>query len=1146
MSSPFSNPFATNPLLSTAIYGAAVPDEDEFDSRAGRPLKQYLTPEREETLMGQLARQTGGSIEFLGKALDTTGAIARGVLAEDPGSGFSWDSDRRVTGEELLEKYGIIDDSVDPWVRSAAGFAAEIATDPLTWLTGPMASLSKAGKAAKAANVLDLAPIAAQRRMGVTAASKTMAGRFTDDALRNLDKRGLTRTAGDYAVRPLVGPRLARSTTTLDEVIKASNDPTKALDDVLKYLQTTGDKYDDIKDMKLGGALGLGFFTPSATFTPAGSEKVLDAMDWAGQRLGWSAAGRHLGAWFDQRLAGRTGEADQIAALRRDALLQGAKEEGRKKAVQHVMTVSEIPLSQSAKAMLGADSLFSREGNEFLLRLFENKPTARDLTLKAEMPGIEKAVESWDQLRKAHIEQARELGMRVNKYGDEYGVLYSPRSASELDFEDYGTGIGRSLFNTATTEGFSRQKYLITPGGTDDLRQISLLPEVREHAMRGADSPKTDGEIAGVIQKWFDNKYGPGVVPPVQSIGITKVMSRLNKDLPSDYPLFAQHPVTAQARSIVNQESAAANARFLYDSLAESAINARNTDIAGGQFKKLDTALNDIAQRTNLRLDGLEAAPSVRRNLLKRISQRTGIPVNQIDLSRMAIPEQVYNRLTAMHDFYQSPRAQEEVANMFNKFTTAMKSFLLAWPSRHVRDMYSNAFSVWAETGSATDTLMGFKAAKAILAGNFDEAAPLLKMLPQYAKLPDTDSIKNQFMQDAGSTGVLSTLATSDLLSSNISGDIAQLVPGSTPITRWDAIKELIPDGSRNPLQMIQDFGAIRNVSNKYETRNPLLNASNKLSDVNDSIARLGGFIALLRQGNNPQQAAQRMSAALVDYSSLTPIERNVFRNIFPWWAYNSRIGKYVVEQLMQKPGGIYGQTIRGMTTLQAANEDTYVPTSLRQQVAVRVPDWLYPFAGKSDTTTYLTDFDLPVSVLENFVPGDLQGTFGQFMNQSHPLLRTVAELGTNTDFFSKRPLDEATTRLDRIWQQLSGRPTGLPAVAKAAIYNIPGLQRPINFFGGLADQRIPIEQRWWREGFNAISGVKERVVDPNWVFEDAQRKLKEDLKGWTRSGGYMYVPEERIPFMPAEDYEKYMLSKELARKAKMRKKAEKRGGETK
>jgi len=1117
----------------------------------GRKLKEYLPPEEADSMLADLGKSAWGAVDVLGRTLDYPGAIARGVLAGKPTSGFNWDWDKRVSGEELLDSYGLAAPDANPYAKTAAGFAVEMLTDPLAWASFGASALGKGGKAAKAAGILDSAPLAAQKRMGQQAVKSTLTGSMADNAYNALGREGIARSDDMYRMRPLIGPRYAQATTTLDETIKASQDPIRAMDDVMKYLNKSGVNYDDIKHEKLGGAIGLGFMSPWVTFTPPGSLKALDALDAVGQATKWSAPMRYAASFVDQRVAGQTGAADQLSAMKNFGMRKAAEKVGREAAVDHAMKLATIEVTPQAAAILGTNTLLSPQGNDFLTRVFENVPNKTDLQLKAMLPGINRAYDSWDAIRRFNVDEARNLGMRINQYGDRFGVLYSPRNGSEFDFKDFQQGVSRSLFSASSAEGYSRRPHLITPGGTMDLREVSMLPNVRAHAQAGIDSQFANRQVGQEIAEFINKKHGYAAITDDQGESIARSMMRINKDLPADIPAFAQHPLNAQARNIVNQEMARSNARFIYDSLADAAIDADANTLAGGRFRPLNTALNDIAGKTGLRTNAGEAAGSVQRNVVERIAAKMGVAPDAVDLSKIAIPEAVHSRLTKMADFYAQPGAIEEVGTLWNKFTSLTKGSLLAWPSRHVRDAYSNVFSIFLETGSAPDTFAGIQIAKKIMAGGFDEVAGELAKLPRYQGIADKAALKQAFMRDVGGEGVLSTLSTSDLITTSRAGDLDQLLPGTTPMRRGDFLKDLIPDGTRNPVQMAKDFFTIRNVTDQYKTLNPILNASQRYGDWNDSVGRLGGYIALLRQGISPAESAKRMRDALVDYSSLTPIERKTIRNVFVWWAYNSRIGKFAVQSLYNNPGGRYAQTIRGMNTLQRSDENHYVPEALRQQLGIRIGKGdavsdairrVLAIPEDAQTDTYLKDIDLPgIDVLSLFAPGDIRATAGNLANAMHPTIRTLAELATNQDLFSKRPLDEAVAPIDRLWMKMSGSTTGVNPTLKALINNVPGPQRLIGLAGGLSDQRIPWDQRWRKQFANATLGVKFQDVDPDYWIQEARRKNADKMKGYAKQGGFFFLPKDTRETAPEEIKKRFALEQELARRQRMQGKEKKK-----
>lgn len=1114
---------------------------------AGRRRTQYLPPEEEEAMTSYLARQTFGAIETLGKVLDTPGAIARGVLADEPLSGFSWDSDTRVSGADLLDKMGVQYDN--PYVKAAAGLGAEIILDPLNAVTGPMKAVTAAGRAADAAGLLHLAPAAAAKKMGgYSQAAKTMTGRFVDDLYRR-SLPEIAQQAGQPAVgavsdalkvRPLLGPRLSRSMTTLDDVVQMADNRSDALSRIQDFLDANNLKYDDIKDENLGGLMGFGYGTPSAVWNPSVAAPVLDAMDMIGARASWSPVARYGSAWFDKRMNGQSGVGDQIDMLRLAAREADEVEAGRRAASQYLSPFVDINPGSS----LGPDGLRGIEGGRMLTRMFEDAPmTAADKRMLRTISGLKGRVDDWDSIRDAMAQEAKDLGLPSKKYGDKYGVKYTPHYAAEIVFAEPSAASSRALLNARDSSDVGRVWYLKTPGGRDEIREISTQPFVVEHALAKGESPYSNEQIGQAIADWMERKYGKPVMSTKQGTMMAQFMRNRNPDLPKDYPIFAEHPLNAQARSMISHRRNVARAEFALDKLSETAIQAYPSTIRGGGWQSLERAARDASAAIGLvQKKGGGVSKAVREQLIDRIAQRfPHMNRADIDLSKMSVPQSVYDRLTRVNQVFQSPKAWKDVWSMFEKFTTVFKAFVLAWPSRHVRDAYSNAFSIWLETGNASDALLGMNTASKFLAGDFDGAVPMLRQLPKYSRLATDDAVRRAFAEDAGATGVLSTLASSDLLSARRQAAFTELVPGSSPVKLSNALDEVIPDGSRNPLEMAKDFFTIQGVSSQWHTKNPLLNASQKINDANDSIARLGGFIALMKQGVAPDQAAERITRALVDYSSTTDIERSVFKVVFPWWTYSSRMGKYVVQQLLERPGGRYGQMIRSMNTLQRGDEDDpYIPTALRQQFAMRVPDSLLPYIGRQpggDTTTYFKDLDLPgVDVLSLFVPGsvglDVSETLQNLAQQSHPLARTTAEMATGQDFFSKRPLDEAVTPLDRVYQAMFGTKTRLSPTAKAVIQNIPGLQRPISLAGGLADQRIPIEDRVLKQAINNLTGVKIQDVDPDWMYSDISRKIARNLKGYMSSKPIDFIPEELQPEVPPHLMKQYMLKKSVDRRA--------------
>lgn len=149
------------------LYGApqrAATPLDNFAQDTLQPLAEKLVPkelpEVNPGIISLTGRALGGGLGAVGNLLDLPGSSVRDVLAlrnpldqwMDP-LGYNAE-ENRVTGRDLLRQYGAVGEK-DTWGNFAAGFAVDVATDPLSF-TG-IGNLNKAGTAAKKAGMLDYA-----------------------------------------------------------------------------------------------------------------------------------------------------------------------------------------------------------------------------------------------------------------------------------------------------------------------------------------------------------------------------------------------------------------------------------------------------------------------------------------------------------------------------------------------------------------------------------------------------------------------------------------------------------------------------------------------------------------------------------------------------------------------------------------------------------------------------------------------------------------------------------------------------------------------------------------------------------------------------------------------------------------------------
>ena len=112
----------------------------------------------------------------------------------------------------------------------------------------------------------------------------------------------------------------------------------------------------------------------------------------------WNPVTRRASQMFDKKVGGQFKAGDQVDAMRHYKALEEATAEGRRAAARHALKISDIKLDDTSKALLGADSLLSDQGNDFLTRVMENTYTAADKRIMDRIgKPIYEAVDSWRQ-----------------------------------------------------------------------------------------------------------------------------------------------------------------------------------------------------------------------------------------------------------------------------------------------------------------------------------------------------------------------------------------------------------------------------------------------------------------------------------------------------------------------------------------------------------------------------------------------------------------------------------------------------------------------------------------------------------------------------------------------------------------------------
>lgn len=441
-----------------------------FAQVLGRSSQALPAPEDDPSLLGTLGGGFMSGLGWLGETLDKPGRAVRGLLSGRPGELLNLlpfsdtigitDPTAQTSGRDLLEQIGILDANQEGLdTGDVAGFGAEIALDPLTYLTFGASALGKSGRIGKAAGVTakDIAK-AASKKLGRT-----------------------------------VGKSEARMLTNLGDVLKYSDDAEGLSSRLARAAEKSGTTLDEISTDALGGLFGAGkpFGGPSWLAQGATAQKAAQKLDKLGNVLRYGkvpgtqvSPGQQLARLFSPRAGGlSTPELAPIADDLFDA----------KKAIQQ--NVRSDVASKATK-------LFNKgqldDESAMLGRMYFEGVDLQHLSpeelAKAESVGKvmqDYYVPSGTGNSLPELQQAVEaVGGDVGKLADPAGVQYVPRQ-----FVDYLSNSVLSMPREERLVGWRK--------GTEAIRKAISDPDIV--------NAKTIDDAVAV----FEKKYGDQFVGPL-------------------------------------------------------------------------------------------------------------------------------------------------------------------------------------------------------------------------------------------------------------------------------------------------------------------------------------------------------------------------------------------------------------------------------------------------------------------------------------------------------------------------------------------------------------------------------------------------------------------------------------------------------
>lgn len=1133
-----------------AIPEFRAPSARDFLPKIPRPFHQaeyddpFFTDDERQSFIGSLGRKSVSGLGAVGHLLDLPGSSTRDMLAGknpfdqwlDP---FGKEAhDNRTTGRQLLRGYGLAGKQ-DTWGNFGAGLGAEIALDPLTYLTLGGSALSKAGQAAKGASLIDDAAKVASKQAG---------------------KR--------------VGPRVARMTTrpqdliddAVENLVNKGTPQPEALEQVMGSWKNAGGT-DQMLGDNLGSLMGFGMPFGEASFTSGTgplAQKIAGGLDTAGHAVRYGAYSpiRPLAGLLDHSTMGAVTEHGQQVGQTHSKFVDDSIVKARKSITEPFRAFEESTLFNGdviAKAKALPRELAQKEAidNSRQMRKYLERPFQRegmtpeelaDYNSKWELPDTPE----WNSIR-PHAEKLREsmseilrreqeVGLKTTSLQD-FAISYFPRQKHHFPKGTPGAKGYSQIFDTTHPHQIQRREELTNVGlGSYAIDEMSLDPkisgyihrerpdevidkilqnegkvqigdaglesvtgqsidEMRKEFKRFRDKKLRPEDVEHLRDQIFDRHINNLILEPeemakLHNLAYSPMIHQSSKQMiegnefdkllrsmafadpqhaDKGVPLFNTDPMLDAVSRLEHGERSIGAANATYDLLSSQAKRFMDTtskdpvsvadflattkmdpnrarevmferlgDQGKAALKELEDAnlakfQSDIAHAVDtgsMSKSPVPASLDGEQVMIKGLGDGDGMATilkggQTLDVPFEALsPARTVTIDDALREFYIDPEIAKDASRYMRGFTApeslnpflgAMDKFLNAFktsvtaifPAFHMRNFVSGQYQNFI--GNAYDPKYRMNPLRAYyqpVKDAFDvmrgkEISNVLE-IPIIKSRGITDAKEaTKFIQDLAFQQHI--LGRRQGVSNEVLGDSLHNLAGEFP-------------GLRSPFQPVPDASLadrmkpwnMKGVAAEDDVFG-LARWGRGIGDGTETLNRFAPFIAYIKQGLDPAEAARRVKALQVDYSNLSSFERGTMRRIAPFYSFFRGSLPTTVEHLIQRPGGKMGRT--AMTSASAHDDSGLTPDYISETASI-------PMGTLEDgSKRYMTGFGLMMEDPLSFgglLAGDVRGAGLEALSRMNPLIKGPLEYATGQSFFQKgpmggRPLEDLDPTMGRI-----------------------------------------------------------------------------------------------------------------------------------
>ena len=526
----------------------------------------------------------------------------------------------------------------------------------------------------------------------------------------------------------------------------------------------------------------------------------------------------------------------------------------------------------------------------------------------------------------------------------------------------------------------------------------------------------------------------------------------------------------------------------------------------------------------------------------------------QITPKRTAISKRLVDALNTLQPQTTIREPITGLGALYKQFTNAFKVGALANPAFLTRNLYSGlANNAALGAGNLRDFYLARGGGTGVLTGKSlkDGIVKRLKGTPGYRGLENkfagqelNDEIYFKFAREAAAQDLLSGNVLSDI--SGVANQESRLLPGQQAQKNRESFVEGLKPSNFFGMRGVNLAGLFTGKGVPLrENTNPLLRMIDSGNEAVENTLRLGTFLNQARKGVAPGVAGDLSRMANVDYrpQAFTRFENDYIKQLVPFYSFQRGILPSIANNLVYRPGGVMGQSIRAVNRGSQPTEENFVPEYLRKSAAIPLPE---EFGGVEGLQRYVTNIDLPWESTFDLLSqgGSISDTFGKTLaniaGQTNPLIKYGIESATGKQLYTGKNLRDTFSSLEKQFG---------PEYRKFEnpIRNLlPFGSKIMSLFQGITDDRLTPQQRATKLLINNLAGLKISDVDPELARSRAARDmLNEILQGTPGTKVYenISVPEEALNTMTPEQQKLYLLYRtiqsEAQKKARERKKLE-------